>query len=518
MLVATTLYCLTCIATEPVDADLVIRHAQIHDGSGRAAFPGDIAVRGKRIVAVGRFMVQGEPRQLDGTGLIAAPGFIDLHSHSDRSIVKAATRLNANYLKQGVTSVITGNCGGGTHDVAALLRAIDENGAGTNVLPLLPHGALRREVMGTANRAPTPGELVKLKERVDQAMQAGAWGISTGLIYIPGTFAEQDELIALAQIVARHGGLYASHMRNENTRLLESIQDTLAIGQGAGLPVHISHFKASGRQAWGLAADAIALIRQARAAGQMVTADQYPYTASSTSLSVLAVPRPFRQRELLLSALQDPVEALKLRQGIAAELAPRDQGADLVVASYAPNRNWQGKNLVQLAEQERCTAVEIVLQMERNGGAQMVSFSINEAEVRLIMQQPFVATASDGGAQQLKAQTQPHPRNYGCFPRKIGRYALRGQTVTLAQAIRSCSGLPADILGLPDRGYLRPGQWADLVLLDPNTYIDTATYREPHQYATGVRYLFVNGTLAISQGQLTGALAGRGIRHQSVSP
>lgn len=514
MLVATTLYCLACIAAEPVDADLVIRHTRIHDGSGRAAFQGDIALRGERIVAVGHFTVRGEPQQIDGTGLIAAPGFIDLHSHSDRSILKATTRQNANYLKQGVTSVVTGNCGSGAHDVAALLRALDQHGAGTNVLPLLPHGALRREVMGTANRAPAPSELAELTARVEQGMQAGAWGISTGLIYIPGTFASQDELITLARVVARHGGLYASHMRNENTRLLESIQETLAIGERAGLPVHISHFKASGRLAWGLAGDAIALIRQARAAGQTVTADQYPYTASSTSLSVLAVPRPYRQRERLLSALQDPAAAVKLRQGIAAEIKPRNRGADLVVASYAHNRNWQGKNLVQLAEQEESTAVEIVLQIERNGGAQMVSFSINEAEVRLIMQQPFVATASDGGSQQLDAQTRPHPRNYGCFPRKVGRYAVRGQTVTLAQAIRSCSGLAADILGLKDRGYLRPGQWADLVLLDPNTYIDTATYQEPHQYATGVRYLFVNGQLAIAKDQLTGVLAGRGLRHQ----
>ncbi|MBB76891.1 MAG: N-acyl-D-amino acid deacylase [Planctomycetaceae bacterium] len=514
MLVATTLYCLACIAADPIDADLVIRHARIYDGSGRDAFPGDIALRGKRIVAIGHFSVRGEPQQLDGTGLIAAPGFIDLHSHSDRSILQPATRQNANYLKQGVTSVVTGNCGGGAHNVAALLGAVDQHGTGTNVLPLLPHGALRREVMGTANRAPTPGELAELMERVEQGMRAGAWGISTGLIYIPGTFANQEELIALAQVVARHGGLYASHMRNENTRLLESIQETLAIGQRAGLPVHISHFKASGRQSWGLAADAIALIRQARDAGQTVTADQYPYTASSTSLSVLAVPRPYRHRARLISALQDPAEAVKLRQGIAAELKPRNRGADLLVADYAANRSWQGKNLVQLAEQEESTAVEIVLQMERNGGAQMVSFSINEAEIRLIMQQPFVATASDGGAQQLDADTRPHPRNYGCFPRKIGRYALRGQTVTVAQAIRSCSGLAADILGLTDRGYLRPGQWADLVLLDPNTYIDTATYQAPHQYATGVRYLFVNGTLAIAKGRLTGVLAGRGLRHR----
>ena len=517
MLVVTTLYCFASIAAQPVDAEILIRSARIHDGSGREEFRGDVALRGARIVAVGTFTVRGEPRQIDGTGLIVAPGFIDLHSHSDRSILDPTTRENANYLKQGVTSVVTGNCGGGAHDVAALLRALDQYGAGTNVLPLLPHGTLRREVMGTANRPPSPSELVDLTQRVELGMKAGAWGISTGLIYIPGTFAGLDELVALARIVARHGGLYTSHMRNENTRLLESIKETLQIGRRAQLPVHISHFKASGRLAWGLAGDAIELILQARAAGQTVTADQYPYTASSTSLSVLAVPRRYRQLDRLLAALNDPAEAAELRLGIASELEPRNRGADLFVASCVQNRSWQGKNLLQLAAQEGTTAVEIVLQIERTGGAQMVSFGINEAEVRLIMQQPFVATASDGGAQLLGAKTQPHPRNYGCFPRKVGRYALRGQTITLAQAIRSCSGLAADILGLKDRGYLRPGQWADLVLLDPTAYIDTATYQKPHQYATGVRYLFVNGKLAIDDSQLTGALSGRGLRHQPQS-
>lgn len=515
-----TLCLLTLLSTSPgagVQADWVIERVEIHDGSGGPPRNGSVAVSGERIVAVGEFEVRGNPRRIDGRGLIAAPGFIDVHTHCDRGITKQATRINKNYLTQGVTTVVTGNCGGGPADVAAFLRDVDDGGAGTNVAHLIPHGSVRSRVIGSAKRAPTPDELERLKQLVDAGMRDGAWGISTGLIYTPGSYADTDELVELSKIVARHGGLYVSHIRGEGTNLPESVREAIEIGQRAGLPVHISHFKASGPAAWGLSAEAIRLIRAARDAGHAVTADQYPYIASSTSLGPMVVPEEYRSKKQLTDALADPQQAAKLRQRIAANLANRTGGEALVVAAYAPDRRMQGKNLAQIARERDVCPVELVLEMQRNGGARMVNFGMQEEEVRQIMQEPYVSTASDGGTCVPDA-TVPHPRNYGCFPRKIGRYAIEWNVVPLAAAIRSATSLPAETFGFEQRGVLREGWFADIVVFDPETFRDTATFEQPHQYATGVRYLFVNGCLAIDDGQVTGELAGRAMRPGRPSP
>jgi N-acyl-D-amino-acid deacylase len=501
---------------DTVEADYVIQNVTLHDGSGGEARTGDVAIQGERLVAIGKVQPAGHPRRIDGTGLIAAPGFIDVHTHCDDGLTKAPTRLNKNYLTQGVTTVVTGNCGDGPLDVADYLRKIDASGAGTNVAHLVPHGAVRRKAMGTAKRPPTPAELDRMRQLVDAGMRAGAWGLSTGLIYTPGSYAEADELVELSRVVGQHRGLYVSHMRSEGERLLEAVQETLAIGRRAGVPVHISHFKASGRQAWGKAAEAVRLVQAARDAGQAVTADQYPYIASSTSLSAMVIPEEFRQQGRLTEALADPQRADDIRQRIARNLDARRGGATLFVAKYAKNQAWQGKDLATLAREQQRPVVELVLEIQQNGGAKMVSFGMQEEDVRMIMQLPFVATASDGGV-CVPDSSVPHPRNYGCFPRKIGRYAGELRVLPLTAAIRSATGLPADIFGFPRRGYLREGYVADVVVFDPRTFCDTATYEKPHQYATGVRYLFVNGKLAIDRGEVTGELAGRALRHASSS-
>jgi N-acyl-D-amino-acid deacylase len=506
------------LPTEPaVEADVVLRGATLYDGSGSPGIIGDLAVRGERIVAVGRFTLAGKPRILDGKGLIVAPGFIDLHTHSDTPLQRPDTRANLCYLRQGVTTVVTGNCGAGPTDVAKYFRTLESGGIGSNVIHQAPHNNLRRRVMKNANRAPTADELRQMEELVDRAMKDGAWGLSTGLIYNPGTYAKTDELIALAKVAARHGGFYASHIRDEGAGVLAALDEALTIGREAKLPVHISHLKASGRSAWGLAADEIALIAKARKAGQAVSADQYPYIASSTSLAATLIPASFREgeRKDYLERLNDREQLARLRKIIASRLERQQGGKAIHIAACKARPAWQGKDLAALAAAEKRPAADIVLEIERNGGAQIVNFGMKEEDVRLIMRQPFVATASDGASMVPSADSVPHPRSYGCFARKIGRYAIEDQIIPLERALRSASGLPADILQLPERGYLKSGYYADVVVFDPKTYRDRATFDKPHQYATGVRYLFVNGKLVIDDGKFTNELAGKVLRHKS---
>jgi N-acyl-D-aspartate/D-glutamate deacylase len=518
MNLAPLLLCLALPAAEPaVEADYVLRGATLYDGTGAPGVKGDLAIKGERIVAVGRFETAGTPKVLDATGLVVAPGFIDLHTHSDYPLGKEKTRANLNYLFQGVTTVVTGNCGSGPADTAAYFAGLEKNGVGTNVIHQAPHNDIRRKVMGNVNRAPTADELKKMEDLVDRAMRDGAWGLSTGLIYNPGTYSKTDELIALAKVAAKHGGFYASHIRDEGALVLEATDEAIRIGREAGLPVHISHMKASGKSVWGKSADQIALVERARKAGQVVTADQYPYVASSTSLSATVIPARYREgsREDFQARLKDPDVGPKVRKAIESALAARDGGKSVRIASYPPKPAWRGKDLDAIAKAEGRPALEIVLEIEQNGGAGVVSFGMSEEDVRLIMKQPWVATASDGGSMVPTPDTVPHPRSYGCFPRKIGRYALDDKVVTLEHALRSASGLPADVLKLPERGYLKAGWYADVVAFDPATFRDSATFDEPHQYAPGVRYLFVNGKLVIAEGKYDGALAGKVLRHVS---
>jgi N-acyl-D-aspartate/D-glutamate deacylase len=502
-------------AAPAVEADVVLRGGTLHDGTLGKARVGDLAIKGDRIVAVGTFGVAGTPRILDVRGLVVAPGFIDLHTHSDEALTKKATRGNACYLYQGVTTVVTGNCGFGPIDVAGYFARLEKGGVGSNVIHLVPHNAVRRQVMKNANRAPTAAELEQMEALVDKGMKDGAWGLSTGLIYNPGAYAQTDELIALAKVAARHGGLYASHIRGEGVGVLTSLDEALRIGREARLPVHISHLKASGRAAWGKSADMVALIQKARKAGQTVSADQYPYVASSTSLAATVIPPRWREGETadFQKRLADPDQGPRIRKAIVQALGGPEGGGHLRIARYKPKPAWQGKDLAAIARAEKRPVLEVVLEIERNGGAQIVNFGMSEEDVRLLMKQPFVATASDGSSQDPTTNTIPHTRSYGTFPRKIGRYALVEGVLSLEQAIRASSGLPADVLKLPQRGYLKAGHFADLVVFDPKTFRDVATYDKPHQFATGVRYLFVNGALAVEAGKVTEKLAGRVLRH-----
>ena len=499
-----------------VEADVVLKGGTLHDGTGNPGKVGDVAIKNDRIVAVGTFAVKGEPRILDCTGLIVSPGFIDLHTHSDYPLQAAKTNANFNYQTQGVTTVVTGNCGAGPADVAGYFAKLEKIGVGTNVAHLVPHNAVRTKVMGNANREPTAAEQKAMAELVEQGMKDGAFGMATGLIYTPGVYAKTDEIVALAKVVAKHKGIYASHIRNEGVGVFEAIAEILEIARKAGIKIHISHIKVSGRRAWGKSSDVIAMIRRARKEGIEVTADQYPYSASSTSLGASVIPARFREgsNKDLIDRLDDEIIGPKMKKAIAESIEEHVGGKSLKIAQYSKKPVWQGKDLHTIAESENKSPLDIVLEITRNGGAQIVHFGMDDTDVRFFMREPYVATASDGGS-MLPSMSVPHPRNYGTFPRKIGRFAIEDGVISVEQAIRSATGLPADILNLPERGYLKKGNFADIVVFDPKTFRDTATYDRPHQYATGVRFLFVNGRPAIDEGKATSVLPGRVLRSVS---
>jgi N-acyl-D-aspartate/D-glutamate deacylase len=504
---------LPTLRAEPIDADLVLRTGTLYDGTGVGPVVADLAVKGDRIVAIGTFETGKVGLDVDCRGLVVAPGFIDLHNHSDAQIVDKLTRANVNFLMQGCTTVVTGNCGSGPIEVAQYYQKIDLAGAGTNVAHLLPQGNLRDAVVGSLQRTATPEELMRMKNLARLAMRDGAWGMSTGLIYVPSSFADTAELAEIAAVVGEEGGFYASHIRNEGVGLLVAVKEALDIGRQANLPVHISHFKSSGRDAWGLVHRAVAMIEEARKEGQAVTADQYPYIASSTSLEAIVISEWARAggHKELVSRLDHEEQSTRIRDAISEAILKGDDGERLKIARYAPRPQWAGKSIAEIAAEEKITPVDAVVEITRGGGAAIVNFSMSEDDVRYVMTIPWVATASDGRA-YLPGGDRPHPRSYGTFSRKIGHYALAEKVIDLATAIRSSTGLPADILHLPERGYLRLNHFADLVIVDPNRFRDEATFDEPHRYSSGIKHVIVNGQPAVWNGIPTGALAGRALK------
>ena len=507
---------------DPLEADWVLKGGTVVDGTGAPARAADVAIRGDRIAAVGAFEVAPGAKVIDASGWVIAPGFIDLHTHSDRSILDESTRDNLNYLLQGVTTVVTGNCGGGPIDVGDFFAKVRANGAGTNVIHLVPQGSVRAKVIGNADRRASPDELERMKALVARGMEDGAWGMSSGLIYLPSRYADADELIELAKVVADRGGIYASHIRNEGSDLLEAIDEAIRVGRGAGLPVHISHLKASGKNNWGKVEAACDRIAAERAAGRKVSADQYPYVASSTQLGAMVVPHWARQAGAkgFARIADDPAQGPKLRMEIQDELDGRSRESEragptsIRIARYGPKPEWNGLNLAEIAERTKMSPLDVVLEIERNGGAQAISFGMNEEDVRSVMARDFVATASDGSAHKPGGPDRPHPRSYGTFPRKL-QYALVEKAIGLEHAVRAGSGLPAEILGLVDRGLIRPGAYADVVAFDPAQVRDVATFDDPTRYAEGVRYLFVNGRPAVADGKPTGVLNGRVLRPET---
>jgi N-acyl-D-amino-acid deacylase len=496
--------------------DVLLKHGLVHRGDGSQPIAVDIAIDDGVISVVQESIDAQADIVLDCSGLVICPGFIDLHNHSDGEITERDTRANTNYLMQGCTTIVTGNCGFGPVAVGKYLDQIDKDGAGTNVAHLLPQGSLRDEVMGKGNRVPTDEELGQMRALSATAMQEGAFGMSTGLIYIPGTFTTTEELIEIARVIAQHKGIYVSHIRGEAAGLLTSVQEAIRIGHDAALPVHISHFKASGKPAWGNLRLAIAMVEEARETGQTVTADQYPYMASSTSLQATLIPAWAREggSSALKKRLADSDLALRIRNDVLADIPKKGR---IQIASYRENPRYVGLSLAEIAAAENVEVADLVLDMERAGGASIVHFGMQEDEIRSAMPLPWLATASDGGTKVINS-TMPHPRSFGTFPRKIGHYAIAEQVITLPHAIRSATSLPAEILGLTDRGLIKKGMVADIAIFDPDTFRDRATFRQPFLQSSGIQHVLINGQLAVHGGIPTGRLAGRAVRKLQAEP
>jgi dihydroorotase/N-acyl-D-amino-acid deacylase len=497
------------------DYDLLITGGRVVDGTGGSWYLADVAIKGDSIAAVGYLRGRSAARTLEAKGLVVAPGFIDIHSHARRGILDSPAAENC--IRQGVTTVIEGVDGGSPLPLAPFLQKVAEARPAINFATFVGHGTVRSEVIGSVDRKAAPEEIRRMEDLVRQAVREGAVGLSTGLFYVPGNYAPTEEVIALARIVAGYGGMHQSHMREESAHVLDSVRETIRIGEEGGLPTQITHHKIVGKSNWGRSNETIALVESARARGVDVTIDQYPYTASSTGTAAM-----FPQWSLeggspaLLARLKDSATRARIKQAIVANILENRGGGDaknVVMASCGHDASLGGKSLARIADERGMAptpenAAEIAMEIQEKGGCSAIYHSIHEDDVERILRYPFTMVASDGGIPKF-GDGVPHPRNYGTFARVLSRYVRERKVLSLEDAVRRMSALPANRLMLTDRGVLRPGMKADIAVFDPATVTDKATFTEPHQYAEGFRHVIVNGSVTLLDGKMTGERSGR---------
>ena len=502
----------TAASNRTEDVDVLLRGGTIIDGTGSAPHVADLAIRGDRIVFIGDASTSSltPKRTIDARGLVVAPGFIDPHTHTaaDLGNPDARQRANLAYLMQGVTTVITNNDGGGSIDIGSTLETWTKNGIGTNAALYVPQGSVRAAVLGMSDAVPTASQLDAMRALVRRGMEEGAIGMSTGLYYAPGSYARTEEVIELAKVAAQLGGVYDTHLRDESSYtigLIGAVNEAIRIGREAKIPIHISHIKALGADVWGQSDTVIALMRAARARGVDVTASQYPYDASGTSVGASLLPRwaEIGGRDSLRARIADVATRARLTREMEMNLHRRG-GASTLLISATRDTSILGRTLEQIAVTRHESPIDAALQIVQQGDASVASFNMNEKDIERFMVQDFIMTCSDGSA--------GHPRKYGTFPRLLREYVFTKHVLTLPQAIHRSSELTAQTLRLPERGALVVGNFADVIAFDTASVRDRATYREPTLLATGMRYVFVNGTASIDQGNFTGVLAGRALR------
>jgi len=505
--------CAVAIASSqssPAPFDVLIAHGQIIDGTGTPPATADVGIRGGRIAAIGALDGAAATRVIDATGLTVTPGFIDVHSHASAGLA-GALKEGRQLLAQGITTVALNPDGGGPVDIKTQRAVYERQHVGVNVMLYVPHGSIRREVLGMADRAPTPAELDRMVALVRAGMHDGAIGLSSGLYYAPGSYAQLDEVIAMATAAGEAGGVYESHVRDEadyNIGVVAAVDEVIRVSEEARLPGIVAHMKALGPASWGKSATLIQHLQQARDRGVNVWADQYPYDASGTGIVGALIPRwaEVGGRQELLRRI-DGRDRSRLLADIRKNFERRGGPAKLVISFYKPDPALEGQTIEEVAKAMKRPPEEAVLDLLQKGDASLVSFNMSENDIEAIMRQPFTMTCTDGDLVAF-GSGKPHPRGNGAFARKIRVYVNERHVIGLPFAIRSMTSLPASVYGLKDRGVIRPGAWADVLVMDPAKVRDAATYTEPHQMSEGIAYALVNGAVEKDAAAWTGKLAG----------
>src|SRR5215510_1186102 len=496
--------------------DLLLKNGRIVDGTGSPWFRGDVAVRGDTITMIAPHIDGNATRVVDVGGNVIAPGFIDIHTHASRGIFEVPTAPN--YVRQGVTTIMEGPDGSSQVPLAPFLSRLDDLKKSLNIGSFIGQGSVRSAVIGNVNRKATPEEITTMQGLVEQGMKDGAFGLSTGLFYVPGTFSSTAEVIELAKVAGRYGGMHESHQRDDAARLLDSVKETIAIGEGASLPTQISHQKVIGAPNFGKGEDALKLIEEARARGVDVTSDQYPYTASSTSIQAALLPAWALEgdRAAILAKLHNPSQRAEIKADTVMMIRDERGGGDaknVQLASCGFDATLAGKTLADVMKLRGLKttledAAEATFWIVEQGGCQGIFHAMAEEDLERILRHPTTSVASDG-EDPIFGRANPHPRSYGTFARVLGRYVREKHTLTLEDAIRKMSSFPAQRLNLGDRGVLKVGMKADIAVFDPARVRDTATFENPHQYAEGFSQVIVNGQIVFENGAMTEARPGR---------
>jgi len=511
--------------SDNIEASVLLAGGMVFSGDDSPPAVADVLIRGDRIVSVGAFSSLDADVTLDVSGLAVAPGFIDVHSHA----VRAASERSGLFrwpdaeskLRQGVTTVIGGPDGWSPLPLAKHFTAVEASPAAVNYGTFVGHGAVRQRVVGLGDRPATRQEMEAMRAEVDQAMRDGAFGLSSGLVYIPGSFADTDELVELARVAGRRGGIYISHMRNENLNVLDSVAELILIAEEGDLPGQITHAKVMSTSMQGRSVDLLAMVDAAVARGVDITLDQYPYAAGSTGLTV-QFPRWSRDggNKKLVERLANPELRARIRDELIYQLTEvrgRNDPANVQLARCSFDHSLDGLDLSQVLERlgrevTIVAAADLIIELQEAGGCDAIYHAMHPEDVAIIMQHPLTMIASDGGIEAPDSNSHPHPRNYGTYPRVLGRYVRELGVLPLHTAIHKMTRMPADRIGLDDRGRIAAGMVADVVVFDPATVIDRATFTEPHQYAEGLHHVFVAGQAVLLEKQMTGARPGRVLR------
>ena len=502
-------------AAQVAPYDLLLRNARIIDGTGSPWYRADLGIRGDAIARIAPSIDEPATRTIDVAGQVLAPGFIDIHTHAARGIFQIPTADN--YVRQGVTTLIEGPDGSSPVPLGPFLAKLEALQKSVNIGAFVGQGSIRSRVIGDVNRQATADELQQMRVLVEQGMTDGAFGLSTGLFYVPGTFTPTGEVVELAKVAGRFGGLHISHMRDETAAVLDSVHETIAIGERGGLPTQVTHHKIIGRPNWGKSVETLQAVDQARARGVDVTIDAYPYTASSTSIQGALLPAWAQEggRKQVLARLADPDVRSKVKADIVRVIMNERGGGDprnIVVASCEWDVTLAGKHLTDVTtirglQPTVDDAAEAAIWLVQSGGCQGIFHAIGEEDLERILRHPATMIGSDGEIPTF-GKASPHPRSYGTFVRVLGVYARDRRTITLPDAVRKMTSFPAGRLGLFDRGLVRPGMKADLVVFDPERVKDLATFEQPHQYAQGISLVLTNGQLVFEKGAMTAARPG----------